>query len=612
MKQIVLRRAAAAFAAALALTVLPMAALADSESPASPPAVQAEPPQAPAAQTPPAPAAGEAQTPAPAETPAPTPVPVAPAVLISRSEMADLPAGQETEITVSFRNLGDTPLHKPVAAFTPSDGIVLTGGASSFLLDDIPAGGVGSLPVKLRAADSASGVQILTVELRYTWGEEAAAQSGSATDRLTIPVAARPAAAAPLVLIGRSEISSPISPNEIFQLAITFKNTGSVTVTGAAATIAPSEGLSLLDPTSTFPVPDIAPGKTGSITIRLQGAKEITSAAQSLSVDLRYTYDSAGTPTAGSAGDKLNIPAKAAAAASAEAPVPNLVVSQFDYGGKPVQAGGDFPLAFTFQNTGTTRVENIVATVDGGECFTVSGGTNTAHYKELAPGKTQTQKLPMQAVPACKSGAQGITVNFKYEYVDGGKRTPVTTDIRLSVPVSQPDRFQVNAPVSSGAPQAGSESEITLSYVNKGRADIGNLEASLVGKGFESPASVQYLGNVTAGSSGNIGFAFTPEEAGELKLTVKITYEDADLQTQTKEFPLTLQVEESAPELDFPEEEPAEPAGPPAWLPAIPIALAAAAAAVVLVLRLRKRKAETALPGGENWTWQDDAGSGEE
>ena len=596
MKRVVLRHAAAALAAALVLAALPVAALADSE-PAAPTTAQIEP--APPAQTP---------EPSPTPEPAPTPAPIAPGVLIARSEMQDLPAGQQTEITVSFQNLGDTPLRKPVAAFTPSDGIVLVGGASSFLLEDIPAGGTGTVRIKLQAADNATGSQSLAVELRYGWGEETAPQSGTASDRLTIPVAARPAAAPPLVLIGRSEISSPISPNEVFNLAVTFQNTGSVAVTGAAATISPSEGLSLLNPSSTFPVPDIAPGKTGSITVRLQGAKEITSAAQSLSVDLRYTYDSAGTPTAGTAGDKVNIPAKAAAAASSsDAPVPNLVVNKFDYGGKPVQAGGDFPLSFTFENTGTTRVENIVATVDGGECFTVSGGTNTAHYKELAPGKTQTQQLPMQAVPACKSGAQGITVSFKYEYVDGGKRTPVTADIRLSVPVSQPDRFQINAPVSASAPQAGSESEITLSYVNKGRADVGNLEASLVGEGFESPASVQYLGNVAAGASGNIGFAFTPEQAGELKLTVKISYEDSNLQTQTKEFPLTLQVEESMPDFDFAEEEPAQPAGPPAWLPAIPVVLAVAAAAVVLVLRLRKRKAEEALPG-ENWTWQDDSG----
>ena len=582
MKQYYFRRGVASLMALLALSLLSLRALADEAAPQ--PAVTAESSSSDSA-------------------PAPAPVP---GVLISRSEMADLPAGSEAEITVSFRNLGDVTLKSPVAAFTPADGVSLAGGASSFLLEDIPGGGTGSVTLKVRAADSASGAQSLGVELRFSYGEDAPA-SGTASDRLTIPVKAKPAATQPLVLISRSDISSPISPGEVFDLVLTFKNTGSVTVKNAAANVSPSEGLSLLNAASTFPVADIAPGKTGSITVKLQGASQIASASQSLSVDLRYTYDSAGAATSATASDRLNIPAKAASAASsAEKPVPNVVVQKFEYGGKPVAAGGRFPLSFTFENTGTVKVENIVVTVDGGECFTVDGGSNTSHYDALGAGKTLTQELPLQAVPTCKSGAQAITVSFKYEYVDAGKRAPVTSDIRLSVPVSQPDRFQLNPP-SAASFTAGEEGEITLAYVNKGRADIGNLEAQLVGEGFESPAKVQYLGNVAAGTSGSIGFALTPEAAGKLDLTVKVTYEDADLQVQTKEFPLSLTVEEGMPDIDFTVDDADAAPARPAWLPVIPATAALAAAggtAFFLVKRLR-RKAAGDDPVADAWSWAE-------
>lgn len=582
MKQYYFRRGVASLMALLALSLLSLRALADEAAPQ--PAVTAESSSSDSA-------------------PAPAPVP---GVLISRSEMADLPAGSEAEITVSFRNLGDVALKSPVAAFTPADGISLAGGASSFLLEDIPGGGTGSVTLKVRAADSASGAQSLGVELRFSYGEDAPA-SGTASDRLTIPVKAKPAATQPLVLISRSDISSPISPGEVFDLVLTFKNTGSVTVKNAAASVSPSEGLSLLNAASTFPVADIAPGKTSSITVKLQGASQIASASQSLSVDLRYTYDSAGAATSATASDRLNIPAKAASAASsAEKPVPNVVVQKFEYGGKPVAAGGRFPLSFTFENTGTVKVENIVVTVDGGECFTVDGGSNTSHYDALGAGKTLTQELPMQAVPTCKSGAQAITVSFKYEYVDAGKRAPVTSDIRLSVPVSQPDRFQLNPP-SAASFTAGEEGEITLAYVNKGRADIGNLEAQLVGEGFESPAKVQYLGNVAAGTSGSIGFALTPGAAGKLDLTVKVTYEDADLQVQTKEFPLSLTVEEGMPDIDFTVDDADAAPARPAWLPVIPATAALAAAggtAFFLVKRLR-RKAAGDDPVADAWSWAE-------
>ena len=585
MKQFYFRRGVASLMALLALSLLSLRALADEGT------------------VPPAPPAASGSS---SSDPAPAPAPV-PGVLISRSDMADLPAGSEADVTVYFRNLGDVTLKGPVAAFSPADGVSIAGGASSFLLDDIPAGGTGSVTLKLRAADTAAGAQSLPVELRFTYGEDAPA-SGTAADRLTIPVKAKPAAAQPLVLISRSDISSPISPGEVFDLVLTFKNTGDVTVKNAAATVAPSEGLSLLNAASTFPVPDIAPGKTASITVKLQGASQISSSAQSLSVDLRYTYGSAA-----SASDRLNIPAKAASSASSvEKPVPNIVVQKFDYGGKPVAAGGRFPLSFTFENTGTTKVENIVVTVDGGECFTVDGGSNTAHYDGLAAGKTLIQELPLQAVPTCKSGAQAITVSFKYEYVDAGKRSAVTSDIRLSVPVSQPDRFQLNQPAAASF-TAGEEGEVTLAYVNKGRADIGNLEAQLVGEGFESPAKVQYLGNVAAGTSGSIGFALTPEAAGKLDLTIKVTYEDADLQTQTKEFPLSLTVGEGAPEPDFaPDDADLAPARP-AWLPVIPAtaALAVAAGTVFFLVKRLRRKAAGEDPAADAWSWAEAPGEDE-
>lgn len=69
-------------------------------------------------------------------------------------------------------------------------------------------------------------------------------------------------------------------------------------------------------------------------------------------------------------------------------------------------------------------------------------------------------------------------------------------------------------------------------------------------RGFDAPTKTQYVGNISAGSSGSVGFALTPNEAGKLKLVLKVTYEDPNLQPQTKEFPVELTVSE-APDLDF-------------------------------------------------------------
>ena len=47
-------------------------------------------------------------------------------------------------------------------------------------------------------------------------------------------------------------------------------------------------------------------------------------------------------------------------------PVPNIIVTNFTYGGDSVAAGADFNLDFTFQNMGQVAVTNMVITVEIG------------------------------------------------------------------------------------------------------------------------------------------------------------------------------------------------------------------------------------------------------
>ena len=129
-----------------------------------------------------------------------------------------------------------------------------------------------------------------------------------------------------------------------------------------------------------------------------------------------------------------------------ESATPNLVVRDFSYGEGTIAAGSRFTLSFRFQNMGRMRVENVVASIDGGENFALDGGTSTFYYDALASKGEQSQTVPLQALPTAKSGAQAVTVQFKYEYVDAGKRTAATSEIRMAVPVVQKDRFQVSAP----------------------------------------------------------------------------------------------------------------------------------------------------------------------
>lgn len=291
-------------------------------------------------------------------------------------------------------------------------------------------------------------------------------------------------------------------------------------------------------------------------------------------------------------------------------PVPNIIVTNFTYGGDSVAAGAKFDLNFTFQNMGQVAVANMVVTVDGGESFAIAGGTNTFYFDALWAGYSLSQTVPMQALASAKSGAQPVTVNFRYEYLDSGARSSNQSDVKIAVPISQPDRFEVGDPVPSDQIVAGQETTVTLEYVNKGKGDIANVEATMEGEGFDATMKTQYVGNVASGATGSIGYAFTPTASGELNATLKVSYEDSDGQSKTKEFPVKLSVADAAP-MDDPSRVDSDmnqnvSQGLPwwVWAAAAAVAVAVIVGIVLLVRRHRKKKAKSEI----DEEWDDWAG----
>ena len=161
----------------------------------------------------------------------------APPVLISRSEIPSIPAGGQGQLTLTFQNLGKKPLQTPVASVSPSEGLSIVGGASSFALAEIPVEGTGSCTLQLSAAPTASSSQSISVELRFSYEADAGAAQGSVTEKLSIPVTAKEAAVQPTIAVSRSAVSSPISSGEEFVIDLTFQNRGAVTASGVSAVV---------------------------------------------------------------------------------------------------------------------------------------------------------------------------------------------------------------------------------------------------------------------------------------------------------------------------------------------------------------------------------------
>ncbi len=556
----------------------------------------------------------EYEPPKPYEPPVYTPEIVPqPIVFISRSEISKpIEAGQQISLNIYFKNLGPATVKSAVATITTSESLTLGGGSSSFIINEIPQNRETSISIKLTAADTIASIsQSLGVDLKFNYYNGSSTTQGSTSEKISIPakVKVKDSIPQPTVIITRSALQKPISVGEEFDVTLSFKNAGKTALISPVASFSTSEALIMKSDVSTFVLEDLAPGKSTSVTVKLGTTKEISSTTQSLNVDLKYSYNSGDTIGQGSTSDKVYIAANTTSAATQmDSAVPNLIISSFDYGGQPVAAGDKFSLTFKFLNTNANlSVENIVATIDSGENFTMDGATNTFFYKKLGPGREQSQTIPLQAMATAKSGARSIDVNFKYEYIDNKKRSSSTAAVKISIPIYQPDRFQVNPPALPESAAAGEELSLSLAYVNKGKAEVSNVEASIEGD-VSSPAKVQNLGNFESGKSGSIGFVLTPEAAGTLKFLLKVSYEDANQQVQIKEFPVTLEISEPVPvtpEEELPEE---APSNGRKWLWIALAAASAGAIAGIIIIRKKKKGKKDTPHATEDWSnWDEES-----
>lgn len=290
------------------------------------------------------------------------------------------------------------------------------------------------------------------------------------------------------------------------------------------------------------------------------------------------------------------------------AATPNIIVKKYSYGDEQIMAGTTFPLTITFANTSSVLgVENIVMSIETEEGLAISASSNTFYFEKLGPGATQTQELEISAIGSDRSTSSGISISFRYEYVDDSTRNSQTSSEKIAVPVFQPDRFEVAPPELRDMFYSGQEAFLSFNYVNKGKGTIYNVEAKLESDDVSAVNGVQNLGNFEAGKSGTIDFVVTPFMAGEANLTVHISYENASGETVTKDYPLTLSVMDVDPDpVDPTIPDPVEPETEKKgsslvwWLAGAAAVLIAFVVTALLVRRHKKKKADWELDDWED------------
>lgn len=228
--------------------------------------------------------------------------------------------------------------------------------------------------------------------------------------------------------------------------------------------------------------------------------------------------------------------------------VPNIIISNYDYGAYSVEAGENFTLNMNFSNTSTTYdLENIVMKITITDGFSITNASNSYYLTDLKAGQTQSHTITLQALASAKAQAYPISIDFSYQYVANDLRKSATSSESISIPITQSDRFSIDEIQVPAMVWEGEDVSISLGMINKGKGEIYNVTAELRGEGISNSGERQFVGNVASGTETSADFYVNPSQSGDISGQVVITYEDSNAKTKEIVRPFTLSITPNEP-----------------------------------------------------------------
>ena len=401
----------------------------------------------------------------------------------------------------------------------------------------------------------------------------------------------------PRAVFNSDGTSTSIAAGETKTITVYIQNAGTTAMRDPILTLK-SSGSLLIMGSQDYMLDDIRAGRDTAVTVTVKAPDKIESQMQTIDASLSFYYDNGTQLTGGSASGSVNVLSTVTKDTKDEetiaSPTPIVILSKYNYGGSSVAAGSSTNLSFSFTNTSKTiKIENVMVTVTGGQDLMLNGSTNTFYFESVAASGSKTVTVPMKAAQLISASAQDVKIDVTYEYVDQNARKSGNATLSLSVPLYQPDRFEMSEPTSSYTGYVGEETSLTIDYVNKGKSAINNVEATISGD-IDTPTAYQRVGTIDGGKNGTIAFAVTPQLEGENQVKIVITYEDSNGNTKERVFEATVEAmayEPADPGMDDPGMIDPEPTSTFPWKYVI-IAVVAALIVLLIVLRIRKKKAK--------------------
>ena len=263
---------------------------------------------------------------------------------------------------------------------------------------------------------------------------------------------------------------------------------------------------------------------------------------------------------------------------NAKKSTPRIIVKGFTTTPAEVQAGDDFMLNLTIQNTSKqTAVNNmqldLTGTVAGKDesssyaAFLPTSGANSFYVDSIPAGGTKELSMEFSAKSDLEQKPYVMSIKMKYE---DELANPYDGEASVSIPVHQVAKFDMSTPdIQPSSIAVGEQSNVMFSIYNTGKTKLYNVSVSVNNPSLENALS--YVGGIESGGTGNVdmmlsGIAPT-ENDGSVDLI--ISYEDeagnATLTTKTINLLVTENMgDDMGGDIDYGDMD--ENTGMPLWL----------------------------------------------
>ncbi len=406
----------------------------------------------------------------------------APLPIITSSPLdSALEAGRKYRKAFYISNKGTEDMVNVTVKVKGSEGLTITGGSEQFFVDKIKAGSQKRLLVNFNTNAELTAVnQTLDVDVEYYYEKSGALTSESKSGTITMNSAI---SSAPVLRISGEKLDTALMPDTEYEYKIYVKNYGDITVRDVFVDFTSTDGIYFIDGTEAGHIEIIRPQDDECVTVRFRTTEEITAVKQGITAAFKYAYGRNNSIIQKEDSSSLSLIAAVnkTSESSDSIAAPNIIIGRYDIGANEIAAGDVFTLSLDFYNTNAaTRIENLVMTVNAGGDLSIYGGSNSFYYASLAAGGSESEAVQLRALPTAMTGTSSVSVSFKYDYLSGDTRNTITSEQSIFVPIYQPDKMTFSVSKPTYDIYTGNEVYLTLSYMNKGRADAANVKVELV------------------------------------------------------------------------------------------------------------------------------------